>query len=205
MANVMVFGYIRASHKTQEKNSFEYQKKELLAAGVPDENIFADCISGTDFDNRKALDELLEKLELLSRAGVPTRLYVRELSRLGRNTSKALQLIESLQGMGVELHSLSEGITLDNSPMGKCFTTICLAFATMETELRKERCSLGIKVAKEQGKMGRPKASRQAVNVALKMYENNPDMSVREISQATGVSPSTIYRAIKESGLNHRS
>ncbi|MBR5457425.1 MAG: recombinase family protein [Kiritimatiellae bacterium] len=201
----MVFGYIRASHKTQEKNSFEYQRRELIKHGVPEENIFADCISGKNFENREALDELLEKLELLSRAGVKTKLIVRELSRLGRNTTKALQLIEQLQSLGVELTTLSEGITLDSSPMGKCFATCILAFATAESDLRAERCALGLKNAKEKGaKLGRPKASNVAVEEAIALYKDNPDMPVREISEKTGISVPTIYRAVKDKGIRHR-
>lgn len=201
---MMVFGYIRASHKTQEKNSFEYQKAALIENGVPEENIFADCVSGKDFENREALDNLLEKLDLLSRAGVQTKLVVRELSRLGRNTSKALQLIEELQNKGVVLYSISEGMTLDDSPMGRCFATICLSFAQMETDLRKERCALGLENAKKQGtKLGRPKANSEAVKQALELYAAGK-MSVREISETTGVSAATIYRKLKEAGAKHR-
>lgn len=200
----MVFGYIRASHKTQEKNSFDYQKSALISAGVPEENIFADCISGKDFENRDALDSLIEKLELLSRAGVPTKLYVRELSRLGRSTTKALELIEHLQSLGVVLVSISEGMTLDDSPMGKCMTTIILSFAQMETELRAERCALGLAACKARGqKLGRPSADSNAIEEALNLYANT-NLAVREIADKTGLSAPTIYREIKKAGLKHR-
>lgn len=192
----MLFGYARVSSKTQgDKHSWEYQENELIKYGVPQENIYYDVVSGKNFTDRTNFDEMRKYL----REG--DTLVIRELSRLGRDTAKSLALIEELQKQGIIIHSISEGITIDNSPMGKCFTTICLAFANLETDLRAERCRLGLQNAQRKGtKLGRPTVkdnNKEMLECALIMFQDG-NKSVREITETTGISRSVLYREAKK-------
>ena len=51
--------------------------------------------------------------------------------------------------------------------------------------------------------MGRPKADNNKVEKALTMFESG-DYSVREISEATGLSNATIYRKANERGIKRQ-
>lgn len=198
----MLFGYARVSSKTQgDRHSWEYQKNALIEYGVPQKNIYYDVVSGKNFTDRTNFDEMRKYF----REG--DTLVIRELSRLGRDTSKSLLLIEELLEHGITIHSISEGITLDNSPMGKCFTTICLAFANLETDLRAERCRLGLQNAQKNGKkLGRPSLKEtkgEMLEYALHLFQEN-EKSVREIAEITGVSHSAIYREVKARNIVRR-
>lgn len=195
----MKFGYMRVSSKSQDnKNGEARQKAILLENGVPEENLYYDVISGADFNNRKALEEL----EKVLREG--DTLVISELSRLGRNTSETLKLIEQLSNKGISLYSVSEGFTIDNSPMGKCFLTICLAFAQMERELINERCNLGRKEAKEKGIVFGRKTIKdknpEALEHALLLFQEGKK-SVKDIAAITGISRATIYREAEKQGV----
>ena len=55
----------------------------------------------------------------------------------------------------------------------------------------------GLSSARARGrKGGRPKATRQKIELALKMYDSK-DYLISEIEQATSVSKSSLYRYLK--------
>jgi DNA invertase Pin-like site-specific DNA recombinase len=60
----------------------------------------------------------------------------------------------------------------------------------------RERTMAGLKAARARGrKGGRPKANPQKLRQAIILYKSR-EMTVKEIQQETGISPSTLYRAL---------
>lgn len=70
--------------------------------------------------------------------------------------------------------------------------------AKFERDIIHERTIAGLKAARAWGrKGGRPKVNQQKLNQAIALYHSQR-MSVKEIQEATGISPATLYRSLKE-------
>ncbi len=112
-------------------------------------------ISGTK-TSRPELDLMLQDMREKKFDAV----IVWKFDRLGRSTSHLLQVLEELKNKNVRLIATSQNIDT-GTPMGKFFFTILSGFAEMEREIIKERINLGLKRAKNEGKiLGRPFGSK---------------------------------------------
>lgn len=180
----MKFLYARCSTKQQnEARQIEYAKE----LGIEDKNVFIDKKSGKNAD-RPALQDLLSRL----REG--DEIYVTELARLGRSTKDLLDLADQFQEMGVELHSKKEAIDT-STPTGRLAFHIFASIAEFQRQIILENAAEGREAAKHQGKpTGRPKANRDSVELALTLYQHDPNKSVKEICAIAGISRSTLYR-----------
>lgn len=191
----MVYGYARVSTVKQSKegNSLEEQVKELKKAGA--EEIVTDSFTGTKMD-RPNLTTLLEKLE----AG--DKLIVTKLDRFARTAVEGGAIVKELHERGVTIHILNMGIA-DDSPMGKLTITMLLAFAEFERDMIVERTQTGKAAARTKGKRvdGRPKKFTPAqIDHAMQMLtEGNSYTAVEEM---TGISKSTLIRAMRERRAN---
>ena len=179
----MICGYARVSTKYQEKddNSLESQDIKLREAGA--KIVYKESFTGATIE-RPALKELLDSLE----AG--DTLMITKLDRLARSASKGIDLIESLLDKGIKVHVLNMGL-MDNSPTGKLIRTILLAFAEFERDMIIERTQEGRKLSGNLG--GRPRKYKQEqLNHAVLLLK---EYSYTQVSNMTGISVSTIYRA----------
>ena len=80
--------------------------------------------------------------------------------------------------------------------------TIFAGLSQFERDLIRQRTKSGLEAARARGrKGGRPKASSGKVETALKMYDSKLH-TIEEITIATGISRSTLYRAIEERKKN---
>lgn len=180
------FGYARVSATDQ---SLERQIEALKAQGIEDARIFTDKISGVK-ESRPGLDDMLSRL----RPG--DSVTVLSFDRAARSTKQLIALAETLQDMGVDFASIKEQIDT-TTPQGKLFFTISAAFAEFERDMIKQRQAEGIAIAKANGKYrGKPPVDETKLEAAMSLFNNrkNNGLSVREISETTGVSRSTIYR-----------
>lgn len=76
--------------------------------------------------------------------------------------------------------------------------TMLATLSQFERDLIAERTIDGLKAARARGrKGGRPKVSQKKVEQALKLYDSGK-LTIKEISEATGLSSSTINRRIAE-------
>lgn len=185
----MICGYARVSTRYQEKegNSLEVQEAQLKEAGA--KIVFKDSYSGSTLE-RPQFKELRKALE----AG--DTLMVTKLDRLARSAAKGIELIDELLSHGIKVHVLNMGL-MDNTPTGKLIRTILLAFAEFERDMIIERTQEGRRLSRNLG--GRPKKyRREQIEHALSLLNTH---SYTQVSEMTGISVSTIYRARLKSKL----
>lgn len=179
----MICGYARVSTKYQERegNSLESQEQQLNAAGA--KIVFSESISGATLD-RPQLEDLRNALE----AG--DTLMITKLDRLARSAAQGIAFIDELLCHGISVHVLNMGL-MDNSPTGKLIRSILLAFAEFERDMIVERTPEGRRLSGHYG--GRPnKYKKEQMEHALQLLETH---SYSTVSQLTGISISTLYRA----------
>ncbi len=98
-----LFGYARVS---TSKQSLDLQITALKNAGVEENRIFTDTISGSQA-NRDGLNVLRIKVE---RGDV---ILVTKLDRLGRDTADMIALIKEFDNAGVSIRFLDDGISTE--------------------------------------------------------------------------------------------
>lgn len=184
----MRIGYARVS--TIDQN-LDRQIDALKDAGC--EKIFAEKASGRS-KNRPELQRMLEYM----RQG--DQVVVVKLDRIGRNTKNLIELSEQFESAGIDFISLGDSIDTSTAT-GRLFFTVLAAISQFETDLNRERTKEGIAAARRRGNTGgRPKKDPGMVDRAIRMY-NARTFTVREISQATGLSKASIYRYVKQDAL----
>jgi DNA invertase Pin-like site-specific DNA recombinase len=106
------------------------------------------------------------------------------------------ELMEQLNKKGVRLVSLKETIDTTSST-GRLLFTILSSLAQFERDVLVERTREGLNAARARGRCGgRPKTDPKAVQKAVALYKTN-QYSVTEVTDLTGISKNTLYRAIK--------
>lgn len=179
----MRFGYARVS---TEEQRLDRQVDSLEKAGC--ERIFLEKASGA-----KAGRPELEKLLSALRDG--DEVVVAKLDRISRSTRHLIELAERFDEMGVDFISLNDSIDT-TTPMGRFFFRVMASIAELERDMIVERTRDGLSAARARGRSGgRPKAPAEAVYKARRMYESRA-FSVSEITGATGISKSTLYRSL---------
>jgi len=183
----MIIGYARVSTLEQ---SLDRQLDALKERGA--ERIFQEKMSGT-----KSSRPELDKMMLTLRKG--DTLIVSEFSRLSRSTKDLIELVEKLNGMGVNLISIKEQLDT-TTPTGKLMLTMISGLVQFERDILAERTAEGLKASRARGRVGgRPKAASESTKKkALALYEANT-MTIKEIAEFAKVSTATVNRWIKES------
>jgi DNA invertase Pin-like site-specific DNA recombinase len=180
----MIYGYARVS--TLDQN-LDRQKDALRAYGV--ERIFCEKVSGAK-KSRPELDKMLAILE----SG--DSVVIESLSRLGRSVKNLSELMETFNEKGIRLISLKESVDT-TSATGRLLFTIISSLAAFERETLIERTNEGLASARARGKLGgRPKTNEAALKKAVALYRTG-EYSLADIQELTGVSKSTLYRALK--------
>jgi DNA invertase Pin-like site-specific DNA recombinase len=174
-----LYGYARVS--TEEQN-LDLQMDALRAAGIPDNRIFTEKLSGKTTKRPK-----LELVRKVMRAG--DGLVVWRMDRIGRNTIEVIQFIDALAKDQILFRSLSEQIDL-TSPMGRFMVTIFAGLAQWERDMIAARTSAGMAAARARGVRMGPKhlildcPKRFAKFIELWKSGDIPDgtLSAREIA-----------------------
>ena len=178
----MKLGYIRVS--TAEQNT----ARQL--DGITVDNTFEDRCSGKD-TNRPQLKRMLDVM----RSG--DTIIVHEISRLARNLVDLLQLIETINGAGVRLEFVKDGITYDsNDKNQKLMLSIMGAVANFEREMIHERQAEGIAIAKAKGVYKNRKQSKTVDKAGIEEALAG-GLSVRKTATKFKVAPSTVSRIKK--------
>ncbi|AEA18163.1 MULTISPECIES: recombinase family protein [Bacillus] len=179
----MKYGYARVSTVTQD---LESQLQTLKAEGCA--VIYSEKFTGTTTDR----PELSKVLAILSEGDTLT---VTKLDRLARNTKEGIEIIEALFKRGIRVHVLNVGL-LEDTTMGRFFLQTLLAVAEMERNLILERTQEGKIVARQNPnyKEGRPKSHSDKKLVEAMRMKEKMGYSFRQLSEATGISMSTLQR-----------
>ena len=138
----MLIGYARVS-KSDGSQVLDLQIDALKNAGVKEENIYFDKISGTK-EQRDGLDNCLKALR------EDDVLVVYKLDRLGRSLKHLILTIEDLTKRKIGFKVLSgQGVNIDTTtPSGKMVFSIFAALAEFERELIVERTKAGLESAR---------------------------------------------------------
>ena len=124
-------------------------------------------------------------------------IIISDLTRLSRSVKDLFSLVDQIEKKGANIKSLKESWMDTSTPQGKLMFTIFAGISQFERDLISQRTLEGLAAARSRGKKGgRPKKDEKAINIALKMYQEKV-CSISEITKATGVSKTTIYRYIK--------
>ena len=181
----MLLGYARVSTQDQD---LSLQLDALTNYGCV--RIFEEKVSGRS-RQRPELDHLLE----VAREG--DTVVVWKLDRLGRSLKNLIELMEYFRENKINFVSLKENIDT-TSASGEMMFYIFALIAEYEREVTVERTRAGVQAARARGRFGgRPKIEKSKRNMALKMYDSQ-QYTIKEITEATGVSKATIYRYVKE-------
>ena len=182
----MLCGYIRVS--TEEQNT---SRQEATLKGYDVEKVYVDKTSGKN-TNRPKLKELLEFV----RHG--DTVVISDFSRLARNTTDLLSLVETLESKGVKLISSKESIDTA-TPTGKLMLTMVGAISTFERECLLERQREGIAIAKAKGVYkGRQKTRPENFDILLEKYKTREIKTKSELAQMLGISRQTLYSLIND-------
>jgi len=190
-----MYGYMRVSTTKRDDDgefvqSFELQRNALLGAGVLENNIFEDRISGAKA-KRIGLDALLSTVK------EGDTILVWKLDRLGRNARHLLEIAEQMKARGVTIRSLVDGLDTSGK-FGGFLLTMLAAVAELERENISERVTAGMSAASRQGiTLGRrPKLSPSARQDVIDSVAAGK--SVTEIARRYRVNRSTIYEMLKK-------
>lgn len=191
-----LIGYARTSTVGQD-NGLETQKQLLNDAGC--KRIFFEKVTGTSTIKR---NELKEALKFLDEGDT---LIITKIDRLARSIIDLNNIVEELNGKGVNIRFLKENIEFyadkNNNSLQNLLFNILGAFAQFERDIIVERTGEGRERAKKQGKhMGRPSQDKKAIEKALKLYNEREanGLSVNDIAKMTSVPRSTIYAELKK-------
>lgn len=183
----MKIGYARVS--TEEQN-LDRQIDILKQIGC--DRIYEEKVSGIKKE-RPELNKMLDQI----RTG--DLIIISDLTRLSRSVKDLFSLVEQIEGKGANIKSIKESWVDTTTAQGKLMFTIFAGISQFERDLISQRTIEGLNAARARGKKGgRPKVNDKDIKLAIKMY-NSKIYSISEITKATGVCKTTLYRYINNS------
>ena len=192
---LLKFAYARVSTRKQfrDGNGLEEQIAKLENVGF-DELVVEEFSGATT--KRPQLDALIQRLQ------TGDTLIVTKLDRFARSAAEGLSLINTLLARGVQVFILNMGL-IDNTPIGKLITTILLAIAEFERDMIIERTQAGKEIARSKNgfREGRPPIDQKKKDFAVDLILNQ-HKSYNEVVELTGLSKSTLTRAVRHAKAN---
>lgn len=185
----MLYGYMRIS--TGDR-TVDVQRDALVSAGIPEENIYSDTITGSTRISRRPE---FEKLRARLRQG--DILVVWKIDRLGRSILDLIDTVFDLLERGVTVRSITDAVD-SSTPMGRALIELLASVAELERENIRERVRAGMRAARQRGThCGRPRmANRETAEVIREHLRH--DASVRDIARQLNISVSLIYKVLRE-------
>jgi DNA invertase Pin-like site-specific DNA recombinase len=185
LRNDMLIGYARVSKIDQQDT--RAQVKALKEAGC--KRIFVESASGGRWDR----PELHRALDQVRHADV---LVVWKLDRLSRSLKDLLHILEKLTEAGGGFRSITEHVDTTTSA-GRMMLQMLGAFAEFERSMVRERTRMGLRAARERGRIGGRKP-RLKPNQRAEIVEmaNSGTKSAAEAARLFGSHRSTISRLL---------
>ncbi|HKM86167.1 MAG TPA: recombinase family protein [Terriglobales bacterium] len=184
--------YVRVSTPDQHVESQLYDLRELAAQrGFEVVHEYED----RGVCGKKARRPGLDLLMADARREKFSVVLVAAFDRIARSTRNFLQVIDELDGMGIEFISRRENVDT-SGPMGRLFVTIISAIAELERSLVVDRVKSGMRRAKLEGRqIGR---SRLDVNREQVVIDRRSGMSLTQVAKKHGISRASVCRLMKE-------
>lgn len=180
-------GYGRVSSRSQ---SLDIQINALTHAGVTNEHMYLEKVSGRKREGRMALEDLLSRGVRKGDTLVCTR-----LDRLARSTRDLLQISETLEAKGVNLKVLEQPIDTTTA-VGRLFFTILGSFSEFEASIRAERQREGIDAALAKGGDSPFKGRPPSIDRQKILELRDEGLSPTAIGKRLGVARSSVYRLL---------
>ncbi len=192
-----LYGYMRVSTKEQNE---ERQKVALINAGVPENMIYMDKLSGKDFE-RPQYQKLIKKLDKNSV------LFVKSIDRLGRNyidLNEQWRIITKEKGADIVVIDMPLLDTRrEKNLLGTLISDIVLALLSYVAESEriniKQRQAEGIAIAKANGvKFGRPRMPIPDNFYELRQEWRSGKISMKEAAKECNMPIGSFYsRAVR--------
>ncbi|MBG6246748.1 DNA invertase [Candidatus Symbiopectobacterium sp. 'North America'] len=179
-----LLGYARVSTSHQK---LTMQISELKSAGVRDDRIFTDMMSG-------ASDAREELQRLLARAEKDDIILCTKMDRMGRNTADMIHIVDACYKKGIAIRFLETGLSTEGT-MGKMVIQILAAVAEAERERILERTNDGRTTAMASGVRFGRKPHRATAAALMQIRQGH---SFKEVTEKTGISRATYYRLKKK-------
>ena len=179
-----IVGYASVSSSSQ---NLDLQLEQLADVGC--DKVFAEKVTGTSRNDRRALEECLDWV----REG--DTLVVTRLDRLARSGRDLHDIIAQLSAKQVGFRCVQQGAVDTTTSMGKLILGILGAVAEFETDIRKERQREGIERAKAAGIY---KGRKPSVDVEQVRSLRHQGLGATDIATKLGIARASVYRALKD-------
>lgn len=191
----MLVGYARVS-KADGSQSTDLQRDALLAAGVPEAQIYQDRASGKNED-RPGLTHCLKALRQNDT------LVIWKLDRLGRDLRHLINTVHDLTAREIGLKVLTgHGAAIDTTTAaGKLVFGIFAALAEFEREMIRERTLAGMASARARGRKGGRPHKMTTAKLRLAMASlGKRETKISPLCEDLGVTKQTLYRHVSPAG-----
>ena len=183
--------YVRVSTPDQHVESQSYDLRELAAQrGFEVVHEYEDRGVCGKKARRPGLDALMADARRKRFSVV----LVAAFDRIARSTRNFLQVIDELDGMGIEFISRRENVDT-SGPMGRLFVTIISAIAELERSLVADRVKSGMRLARLSGKtIGR---ARLDIDREQVVQDRRSGMSLTQVAKRHNISRASVCRLMK--------
>ena len=188
--------YVRVSTSSQHTENQIYELKEICKRNRWNiVEIYDETISGTKGVNERA--ELNRMLEDATRKKF-SKIVVWSVDRLSRSMKSLVNVLSQLKDIDCDIYSYQQGIDTSTT-MGSSFFHMIGIFSELENNIRKERQSIGIRRALENGaKFGRKSImSDKLVKSVVDL--RNQGLSMRKIATERNISTFVVQKSLKTS------
>ena len=145
--------------------------------------------------------EQLNKMLEAARKGKFSTLYVVGIDRLSRSVKDLIEVVESLNQMGIQIHFMRENIDT-RTATGSFFLTVLGSLYQLERSVMIDRINQGIARAKSQGKhCGRPSKINSSLISSVKLLREK-GVSIRDISKTCSLGVGTVMKVISENQIS---
>ena len=185
--------YVRVSTPDQHVESQLYDLRELASRrGFEVVHEYEDRGICGQKARRPGLDALMKDARQKKFSVV----LVAAFDRIARSTKNFLQIVDELDGMGIEFVSRRENIDT-SGPMGRLFMTLISSIAELESDLIRERVRAGMRRARLEGRqIGRARLDIDRQQVVI---DRRSGMSLTQVAKKHGISRASVCRMVKES------
>ena len=192
----MEYGYARASTNS-DKQDIGRQKRELVALGIKEHNIFWEYESGSHEDREK-LQQLLDTVKQ------GDTIACTEVSRLSRSTKQLCEILEFVENNKIKLIVGTFIVDCRNNeidPMTMGMLRMMAVFAQMERDITVQRIKSGMDNARAKGKqIGRRKTTEDDIPQSFFRYYpsfTKGSINLSEFARLSGLSRNSIYKYLK--------